>query len=83
MTLFDNISDELLDLTEDIYQEMLICVESNEEDENSLDSYLLNSEDQKKSKLFWVKGRSQTQYSKTDILKRQLFHNFFKWPVWV
>ena len=31
----DNISDELLDLTEEIDQEILICVESNEEGEKS------------------------------------------------
>ena len=37
----DHISDELLDLTEEI----LICAGSNEEDENPLDSYQLNSEE--------------------------------------
>ena len=31
----DNISDELLDLTEEIDQEILICVESNEQGEKS------------------------------------------------
>ena len=41
----DNISDELLDLTEDIDQEIPGCVESNEEGENPLDSYLLNSKE--------------------------------------
>ena len=41
----DNISDELLDLTEDRDQEIPMCVESNEEGENSLDSYLFNSEE--------------------------------------
>ena len=41
----DNISDELLDLTEDTDQEIPICIESNEEGENPLDSYLLNSEE--------------------------------------
>ena len=41
----DNISDELLDLTEDTDQEIAICVELNEEGENPLNSYLLNSEE--------------------------------------
>ena len=41
----DSISDELLDLTEDTDQEIPICTESNEEGENPLDSYLLNSEE--------------------------------------
>ena len=41
----DNISDELLDLTEDINKEIPICIESNEEGQNPLDSYLLNSEE--------------------------------------
>ena len=39
----DNTTDELLDLTEDTDQEILICVESNEQGENHLDSNLLNS----------------------------------------
>lgn len=40
----DNISDELPDLTEDIDRKIPICVESNEEGENSLYSYILNPE---------------------------------------
>ena len=41
----NNISDELLDLTEDVDQADPICGESNEDVENPLDSYLLNSEE--------------------------------------
>lgn len=40
----DNISDELPDLAEDIDRKIPICVESNEEGENSLYSYILNPE---------------------------------------
>ena len=40
-----NISDKLLDFTEETDEEVPICVEPNEEGENPLHSYLLNSEE--------------------------------------